>query len=124
MAGFSAHLDVSEVRRLGVQLETVGGSVGAQSAIVVRKTARDVRIAAKAGCPVLNGDLRDSISISFTGDGRFASFSAEVGPTEPYGKYVEDGTSFMAPEPFMGPAFDQHSGSLEDGLARAGVAGL
>ena len=40
-----------------------------------------------------------------------------VGPSEHYGLFVERGTSKMAPEPFMGPAFEAEEPALEKAIS-------
>lgn len=106
MAG--VFVDTSQLNRLAVDLVKVTGTMGAATAEVIRKTAADIERDAKILCPVDTGFLRNSITTSFTGDGRTASMEAEIGPTAEYGRFVEEGTSTHAPQPYMGPAFDRH----------------
>lgn len=97
---------------LAASLERASGAVGAKAAAVVRNTAYDIERDAKQLCPVRSGRLRDSISTSIEGDGRFASIQAEIGPTVPYALEVEYGTSEQPPEPFMRPALSQNEPSF------------
>ena len=102
--------DFSELNRLAIDLgKAAGGQVGARAARAVRKTAFDIEATAKVFCPVDTGNLRNSISTDIVGDGRFGSVAAEIGPTASYAPFVELGTSRMAPQAFMGPAFDRHA---------------
>lgn len=112
--------DTSELRLLAVNLHSSAGTVGAKASQAIRKTAHDIESDAKILAAVDTGNLRSSISTSIEGDGRFGSMSAEIGPTADYGAYVEEGTSRMAPQPYMGPAFDRRAPSLEQALGQAG----
>jgi len=112
------HIDTTEVRKLAVDLHRAGARVGAKSAQVIRKTARDIEGDSKTLCPVDTGNLKNSISVDFEGDGRFGAMSAEIGPTADYGHYVEDGTSRMSPQPYMGPAFDRRAPIMQTALGK------
>jgi HK97 gp10 family phage protein len=107
-------IDTSGLRSLKVDLgRTATGQVGAKVAAVVRKTAHDIEATAKVLAPVDTGNLRGSISTTITGDGRFGSISAEIGPTASYGIFVETGTSRMGPQPYMNPAADRHGPQMD-----------
>ena len=69
---------------------------------------------AQQKAPVDTGALKGSISADVDG------LSFEVGPTVEHGLYQELGTSEMAPQPFLGPAFDQ---ALPEITRAAGSAG-
>ncbi|HEX8489318.1 MAG TPA: HK97-gp10 family putative phage morphogenesis protein [Propionibacteriaceae bacterium] len=123
MSVLTVTLDTGEVQLLAVRLAAAGGAVGAPAAAAVRKTAKAIEATMKSNAPKLSGELAGSISTSYSGDGRFSSFSAEIGPTARYGEYVEDGTSVMSGQPYAGPAFDQHASDLDAALAKiAGAA--
>lgn len=117
MSGIRIEFDASQVNRFAAQLEAVGGASGALASAAVKKTAYDVERDAKAFCPVDTGNLKNSISTTVTGDGRFKEVVAEIGPTASYGVFLELGTSRMAPHAFMGPAFDRHAHELQTALA-------
>lgn len=103
-----------EARLLARSLASSTGRLGAAAAAAVRKAAYDIEADAKLRAPVgKTGDLRDSITTTITGDGRRASIQAEIGPTAPYARYVEDGTSVHAPQPYMRPAFERRTPGLE-----------
>lgn len=89
-------------------------SFDADMRIVASEARKAVGVAA-AGCerdaktfaPVDTGTLRNSISTSLSGNATFSR--AEIGPTVNYGQFVEEGTSRMAPQAFVGPAFDRNT---------------
>lgn len=118
------YIDLSEVNRLAVDLDRVGGQVGAEASLIVRKTALDIEATSKAFAPVDTGALRNSIGHDIHGDGRFGAIEADIGPTVEYGAYVEFGTSRMAPSAYMGPALDRHSPAFVEALERIGGRAL
>ena len=114
----SVSIDLTEVRALSSRMMSAGGRVTAAGSAVLRKTAFDIEADAKALAPVDTGNLRDSISTTFTGDGRSSGMSAEIGPTAEYGIYQEYGTSTQPGTAFMGPAFDRRAPGYADALAQ------
>lgn len=107
-------LDASELRSLGHDLTRAGAKAQAGARMVVAKTAADITADAKAFAPVDTGNLRASIGHDlFEGNGET---SAEIGPTTNYGGFVEWGTSRMAPQPYLGPAFDRRVPQFEKAL--------
>ena len=70
---------------------------------------------ATAGClreamifaPVDLGNLRDSGSMTMSGNAHYSR--GVVGFSANYAKYVEEGTSRMAPHAYLGPAFDRNT---------------
>jgi HK97 gp10 family phage protein len=113
-------IDASELARLGVELQTATGTLGAKASAAIRKTAYDIEADAKALAPVDTGTLMNSISTDITGDGRFGVMEAEIGPTVDYAQFVEEGTSRMAPQPYMRPAFDRRSPGLVKAFEQLG----
>lgn len=101
---------------LVADLARAGIVVPARATKVIHEVARDIAATAKTFVPVREGTTRDSIGV----DG--SALAAEVGPTTFYARFLEDGTSKMPPQAFMGPALDRHGHELESGLAR--VMGL
>lgn len=102
------HIDTSELNRLAVDLGKAPAKAVVLGSRAIRKTAADIEGTAKQLAPVDTGNLRNSISssVSLTG------LVAEIGPTADYAAYVEEGTSKMAPQPYLAPAFSRHSGEL------------
>ena len=119
----SVSVDASQVKALSGALERSAGAVGARTAAAIRKTAHDIEADAKGLSPVDTGFLRNSISTTISGDGRFGEITAVIGPTAEYGIYQELGTSKMPAHPYLAPAFDRRIGGLQRALGMIG-AGL
>lgn len=109
-------VDLSEVRAFSSRLATAGVRVGAGGALALRKTAFDIEADAQQLAPFDTGNLRNSISASFEGDGRSGTMTAEIGPTAEYGIYVEWGTSVQPGQPFLAPAFDRRVPAYNEAL--------
>lgn len=105
--------DVSQLRTLSADLTKAGPIAAAKAARVIRKTAFDIEASAKTAAPVDTGNLRNSIGTDISNGG----LTAVIGPGAAYGIYVELGTSRMAAQPFLGPAYDRHSGPLVSAMA-------
>ena len=107
---------------LRVSLEGASRQAARRAGQVVRKTATDIQADARRFAPVDTGALRGSIS----SDVRHArgGIEAEIGPTVHYGRWVEQGTSRMAPRAFMGPALDRNSPGYVSALSQAMTEGL
>lgn len=99
-----AEVDNSEFRELAASMKVAHGRVGAKGARVVR--AHTIRTEARGVvfCPVDTGHLRTTIGSSFEGDGRSGEMTGTVSATANYAKYVHDGTSRQAPQPFLADA--------------------
>lgn len=70
---------------------------------VVRHNGAEMQAKAQQNAPVDTGTLKRSIGLEITDSG----MSAEVEPTAEYAPYVELGTRFMDPQPYLKPAFDE-----------------
>lgn len=88
---------------LAGQLAQVGALAEAGARAVVRTGGRQAYQDARQRVPVRSGHLRSTIYLREDADGR----GYEVGATAEYAHFVEFGTVHMAPQPFIGPAFDQ-----------------
>lgn len=106
--------DTSELRRLSADLGKADAKVTELASKAIAKTALDIEADAKALAPVDTGLLKNSISSDIK------PLSAEIGPTTHYAGYVEHGTSRMAAQPYMGPAFDRRAPGLEKALGQIG----
>ena len=80
---------------------------------------------AKDNAPVRTGTLRDSIGVEVKPDEKSVYIGTMVAkfPKDPYGKYVELGTSKMEAQPFLRPAATEHSSEykklMEDAMKNA-----
>lgn len=113
--------DASELRSLGASFVHASGRIGAEAANVVRKSTRAIERGAESRAPVLTGELvGDIVSSAITGDGRHGSMTGVVSSTSDHAAYVEFGTSVMAAQPYLGPAFDAELPNFERGILAAG----
>ena len=106
------HFDVSELRDLERDLEKGAAKVAKAAPLIVKKSALDIEATAKVNAPVDTGNLMGSITSDIE------ALSAEIGPTASYGGFVEGGTSRMAAQPYMGPAFEKHVPAFEAALGK------
>lgn len=109
-------IDVSEVMAFARDIERNADAVPARARRAVEKVGHDTVATAQAIVPVDTGNLKSSISVDFTDDG----LGFEAGPMASYGEFVEEGTSRMSPEPYLGPAADREFPNLEQALASIG----
>lgn len=101
-------VDLSEIEAFARTVDTSGPRLGARAAKAVRDTAKDVESTMKSSAPVDTGRLRDSISTEYEGDGRSREFTATIGPSVDYARFVVNGTAFVAPNPFPQQAAEAH----------------
>lgn len=95
--------DFSAVTRHAADLGKVAPRVVKQAGDAVRLATLGTERDAKILAPVDTGNLRNSITSTIRG------LSGAVGPSAHYGRYVEEGTSRMGPQPYMGPATDRNA---------------
>lgn len=110
--------DQPELNRLVADMTFAAKNIKKAAKEVLEEVSDDVAETAKSFAPIAGGELRDSITSEVTeGTG---GVTAEAGPEVYYGRFVEYGTSKMAPQAFMGPALDRHIPDLENKLGEAG----
>lgn len=114
----AVELDGSEVLALAATLSSSGERALKRARLVVIKSTAEVKRGGMMRAPVDTGNLRSSIS------GTSVGLIGEIGPTADYGKYVEEGTSRMAPQPYMRPALDAATPAFLAGIAAAGEEAL
>lgn len=106
--------DTSALQKLAVDLGQADAKVTGLVSKAIAKTALDIEADAKALAPVDTGLLKNSISSDIK------PMSAEIGPSTHYAHFVEHGTSRMAAQPFMGPAFERRVPGLEKAIGQIG----
>lgn len=107
-------INATQLNALVVDLGAATPRMREQAARQTAQSALDIEASGKGFAPVRTGNLRRSIHTEI-GDG---GLSAEVGTDVEYSAYVEYGTSRMAPQPYMRPAFEQHAPAYVEGMAR------
>lgn len=112
----SISFDGSELNRFVASMRDVPDDVLARVVLATRKVGADVKRDAMTFAPVDTGNLRGSIGYETTISAD--AVEAEIGPTAEYGHWVEDGTSRMAPQAYMGPAFDRNEFYYQQALAQ------
>lgn len=100
-----------------ITIEQLIAEMVRQTATIDAEVEVAQRVAADAGvkdaqsrAPVLTGTLRNSITADEDG------FGTDV----PYAPFVEFGTAYMAPQPFIGPAADVVEPLFARGVLEAG----
>jgi HK97 gp10 family phage protein len=96
---------IEELYEIAADLGKASAKTKAKAAVVLNKSLADIERDAKAIVPVDTGNLKASISRT---KATAQNLSGEVGPTASYGGYVNWGTEFMGPQPYMDPPFDKH----------------
>lgn len=111
-------IESSSLKRLALDLHAAPARTRARISVVVRRTAFAVERDAKLLVPVDTGNLKNSITTNV------GEFDAEIGPTANYGHYVEEGTSRMAPQPYMGPSAERNAPKFEAAMAQVAHEGV
>jgi len=113
----SIGFEASELRTLERRLQLGERDARVKASDAVRKAAFEIERRAKMRAAVDTGNMRNSINTTIEGD-VYSALSAEVGPEAHYGVFVELGTERMAPQPFLGPAFDEVEPSFIQALQK------
>lgn len=107
-------VDASQYMVFAAELDAANARLGSLATAVVTKTAYDVEADTKSTIismdAVDTGAMLNSVSTDITTGG--SSVESETGPTVEYAIYVHDGTSVVAPRPFMQGPFERHSAKL------------
>ena len=114
--------DANEIRKFGADLAESGLKAHNRAVQVVQKVAADVTADAKSFAPVDTGNLKNSIGYDLFNKG--GEVGAEIGPAASYAIHQEFGTSRMAPQPFLNPAFDRHIDNFERAMGKLAGEGL
>lgn len=107
------------MRRHAAELRGQAETLVPRASEAVRKTAFATQGDAQTLAPVDTGLLQNSITTVVSDGG----LTAHVIATASYAVYVEQGTSRMAPQPFMGPATDRNKPLFYKAMAQLGGDG-
>lgn len=107
------------LQKLAADLVKAGPEVARDVEDELDEAGRKVVARAKQLAPVDTGATQRSIGIQRTG-----TMARTIGPTTPYARYLELGTSKMSPKPFMGPASDVSTGDLPGEIAGHGARAI
>ena len=104
-------MSVLTLPQLVAEMALQTATIDAECKVVERAMEQRLAVEAKSRAPVLTGALQASIVADDDG----------VGPTVPYGGFVEYGTSDTPPQPYMGPAADAVTPLFAVSIQQAGV---
>lgn len=107
---------IHEWKNLGLDLSKAGQRAHDKAVQAIGKSAADITRDAKNFAPVDTGNLRASIGYDTYNQGD--EMLAEIGPTASYGLHQEVGTSRMAPQPYMSPAFNRNVTGFEQAMSK------
>ena len=107
---------IQEWKNVGLDISKAGQRAHDKAVQVLGKTAADITADAKKYVPVDTGNLKNSIGYDTYNHGD--EMLAEIGPTAGYGLHVEAGTSRMAPQPYMAPAFNRRVTGFEQAMSK------
>ena len=105
-------VDAAELARFAADLRRYGPALRAESEKMVAEQGAKLRDSARSHAPVASGELRDSIGLEASG------LTATVEAKARHARFVEYGTSVMAPQEFMRPAADKAYHDLQAAAAK------
>lgn len=117
--GFEFNIDTSELSAYADRVRAAGGQIDKAAVQVSLKYAKRIRDTARELVPFRTGRLHDSIRVVDAGSG---GLGTDVVADAPYAGYVEFGTSRMAPQPYMRPAFRKHRAAYREELLQLQIA--
>jgi len=112
------NVTIHGLNQVTADLGTAGAKAVRLASLAVDKATADTLRDAQAFAPVDTGNLRNSGGRSKNGLSGVTYFTAA------YARFVEEGTSRMAPHAFLGPAFDRNAGAFVTALEQIGRAAL
>ncbi len=125
MATFDVRfIDTGALLSVQTGLAHVGSEIPKRVAEVVADFGDKVALTAQDIAPRRSGVLAASISSETIRTGGGTVAKAIIGSNVKHGKYVEWGTSKMAPEPYLSPALDAWGDQFARAAAEAAVEGL
>lgn len=108
-------VDASEVHQLADDIRRHADETPGKTGQAVSVVGHRMEASAIAKSPDQTGALDRSMRLDFSGLG------FDLGPTVSYGELAElGGANGQTPEPYLGPAFDEHLPNLEQALGDIG----
>ncbi|VXA92462.1 HK97-gp10 family putative phage morphogenesis protein [Citricoccus sp. K5] len=107
-----------DIRAHANRLQTAPGKLRPMVVAATVKATIDTANGARELAPVDTGMLKGSITTETGTDGSAVYGQVEAGVN--YAAYVEHGTSRMAPQPYMSPAFEKNSAKWLEALGQLG----
>lgn len=104
----------SEFARFATALRIAAGGLEKRAKVSVDRAAKGALQTARANAPVDSGHLRSSLRVN----ARSGEIRAVVESSDFKARFQEFGTSQMAPNPFMQPAFERWAPVLVKDLER------
>lgn len=94
------------------RIPELNGMIQAEAMRIVRRRAFDVLSHSRARVPVKTGHLKNSSHVRSTERSAVISYSAN------YAAFVELGTRYVQPRPYLRPAFDKYAPMVVADLRR------
>ena len=130
----SAHVQIMGDQRLRANLLTFTNAVDPETTSALNEVAEKIRDSAKENAPVDTAALQKSIAKeTITHKGKVKSIrvraggrvrNPKTGRLVDYASYVEFGTSRMAAQPFLRPAYVEHRQEILKAITRGMMARL